>query len=481
MASFYETSVPQTVGETSSAAPRQSIFLTLLLALLVPAILAYALVSGNETQVVALVLASLGGLVIIARPFWGLMLFIGLLYTRPEESIPALAGAHLLLIISLVTLVALVFQKLLRREPIVKTPLNGMIIGFGVAVVLSSFVSGTTSAAVQDIGRLVILVLLILNLAASPERYRALVTAVLLFTGYLAAYSIYLYFTGGALVQNGTLLRSQATGIFSDPNDLAATIVAGLGLTLVRMRQASGLFARLLYLAAAGVMIAAILLTESRGGMIALLAVLGIFVFQSSRNKPLAVCLAVVMALGLLAFKSGHMTNFDSGEDSANSRFWFWSNGLEQLIHRPLLGVGYGGFPDVNDGMTAHNSFVLCFTETGLLGYFSWIGCLYYAFSKGGSAEDTETAGSRVNTRWDALGAQLALVGYLAASFWLSHTYSPILYVLLSLPVAQRLTSIPKDHLATLRKAEHRRDWLRIFLLSVGSVLFIYTLSMRMR
>ena len=477
------------------ASARLPLPLILACATVIPAALAYALATTNETRVLAVIFAALGALVIIARPFWGLLFFVALLYTRPEEMIPALQGMRLPLLISVVTLVSLVFQKLLAREPLTRSPLNAMMTGFGLSVILSAASQGNFSVAILDISRLVILVLLISNLVTSPQRYRALVTALLLFTGYLAAYSIYLFHSGATTHREG-IEQAKATGIFSDPNDLAATFVAGLALVLTRVRRAPTLLPRLLYGLVAVVILVAIILANSRGGMLALLALLGGFVFVNTRRKALATIIAVVLGLGVVTFGAGRMTNFDSKEASANSRFWFWANGVQQLQHKPLLGVGYNGFPDVNHGMTAHNSFVLCFAETGLVGYFFWMGCIYYCYRwrgprpSGGTAP-TDTDVATRDATFEAQGAQFALMAYLVAAFWISRTYTPVLYLLFSLPIVQRIafapalaaaakpkpvTPVPSDP-----KGNIAADWLHIALLCLGSILFIYLLAMRLR
>ena len=78
-----------------------------------------------------------------------------------------------------------------------------------------------------------------INLVTTPDKYRVFVSAMLLFTFYLACYSIYLYFTGSALKQQD-FQRSQATGIFGDPNDLAATIVGYLAFRRCSRKLSSG-------------------------------------------------------------------------------------------------------------------------------------------------------------------------------------------------------------------------------------------------
>src|ERR1700686_5663186 len=52
-----------------------------------------------------------------------------------------------------------------------------------------------------------------------------------------------------------------------------------------------------------------------------------------------------------------------------------WANGLEMFKSAPLFGIGFNGFTDFLD-ITAHNSFVLCLAELGLLGSTLWMALL---------------------------------------------------------------------------------------------------------
>jgi hypothetical protein len=45
--------------------------------------------------------------------------------------------------------------------------------------------------------------------------------------------------------------------------------------------------------------------------------------------------------------------------------------GMRQTLG-PVFGVSYNSFTDHHE-RTTHNSFVLCFAELGLLGYFTWL------------------------------------------------------------------------------------------------------------
>src|SRR5690242_20151607 len=52
------------------------------------------------------VVGFVGLALVIAHPFLGLLVFLGLLYLRPEESFPSLAGARMALTVSLAALFA---------------------------------------------------------------------------------------------------------------------------------------------------------------------------------------------------------------------------------------------------------------------------------------------------------------------------------------------------------------------------------------
>jgi len=253
----------------------------------------------------------------------GLIFFAGLLYTRPEESFPVLAGMRLTLIVSLVTLVALWFQLFFESRADGTDARQRHDHRFGLVVIASSLTTGMLLDAATEISKLVILVLLVLNLVRTPGQYRALVNALLVFTTYLACYSIYLYATGQALqVVNEEIMRSKATGIFGDPNDLAATIVrwpgAGAGAGDAGWQSNTVLLCSCLHGHVVGDPV-----DQLAWGMLALLTVIGGFCLVFSRRKGPAIVLAVLVSVSVLLVAPSRMTNFDKGEDSRQQSLRF--------------------------------------------------------------------------------------------------------------------------------------------------------------
>jgi O-antigen ligase len=94
--------------------------------------------------------------------------------------------------------------------------------------------------------------------------------------------------------------------------------------------------------------------------------------------------------------------------------------------------VGSGFFLDHHPHV-AHNSFVQCFAETGLVGYFLWLGLIAVSLSQLTTLADSAT--DPAWSRW-ARAVRLSLLAFLFAALFLSRTTSPMLFFLLSLPAA---------------------------------------------
>ena len=234
-----------------------------------------------------------------------------------------------------------------------------------------------------------------------------------------------------------TDLRIQGLGMMHDPNDLAMGMIVALGLIGGALKgQTARLHSRNLLLAAiACALVYGIYLTRSRGGALALVVVLWRFAGNRIGRLP-ALVLLVVLGAGAMALDfSGRSLSWPLDE-SASERLVAWTEGLEMLKAHPILGVGYGQFSD-HHTLTAHNSLVLCFAETGLLGCFVWVGLLVVTLLelhrlKNLTGDDPFDDMSR---RW-AEGLQLSLTGFLTAAFFLSRTFVPTLYLIIGLSAA---------------------------------------------
>jgi O-antigen ligase len=130
-------------------------------------------------------------------------------------------------------------------------------------------------------------------------------------------------------------------------------------------------------------------------------------------------------------------------EESAEGRLEAWYEGYEMLKSNPIFGVGYNQFLEYHF-RTAHNSFVLAFSELGLIGIFAWCALLttsIIVLLKISKKSYLPTDFKQDDSRYIAVQeeAQLAkmfiyiFIAFFGSAFFLSRTYVPFLYFMVGL------------------------------------------------
>jgi len=168
------------------------------------------------------------------------------------------------------------------------------------------------------------------------------------------------------------ILRLRGVGFLNDPNDFAQFLLIALALLFVAWRSGRAVANFLLVLVPAGLLLWATYLTHSRGALVGL-AVLGLIAARNKIGTSASLILALGFGLGLLAldFTAGRGISASEGADRLSA----WSTGLELFKGSPIFGIGFGNFTNFNE-ITAHNSFVLCLAELGLVGTTIWLALL---------------------------------------------------------------------------------------------------------
>jgi putative inorganic carbon (HCO3(-)) transporter len=170
----------------------------------------------------------------------------------------------------------------------------------------------------------------------------------------------------------GQLARIRGAGFLSDPNDFAQILLIALPLAFIAWRRGRVITNFFVVLLPAALLLWTTYLTHSRGGLIAMAAV-ALMVARKKLGTTASTVLAGVFIFGMLAldFTGGRGISASNGAD----RLEAWANGLEMFKSAPLFGIGFNGFTDLYE-ITAHNSFVLCLAELGLLGSTLWLAML---------------------------------------------------------------------------------------------------------
>jgi hypothetical protein len=237
-----------------------------------------------------------------------------------------------------------------------------------------------------------------------------------------------------------TLRRMRSLGFLQDPNDLAQLLAGILPLVLLEWRSRRRARNIFLVMAPAALIVGGIALTRSRGGLVAVAAMALAAAFYFG-NRIVSALLALASGVGLMAGLA-LVRIYVHRDESSLGRVEAWYQGLQMLKGSPLWGVGYGNFTDFNP-LVAHNSFIHCLAELGVVGYFFWMGMLVVTFHDlSVLSSTTRTEKAMVHDvldselcRW-ARACGFALVGFLAGAFFLSRTYSTTLFIFLALPTA---------------------------------------------
>jgi len=290
---------------------------------------------------------------------------------------------------------------------------------------------------------------------ATFATFRTVAWAWLLIMGYVAVYGITHGGTGpGAML--------------GDENDLALACATAFPFAFYSFERLTGM-RKWLSGAIGGLLVIAIVVSFSRGGLVALVAT-GAYCWLTSAHK-LRGLVAVAIAAALLVFAAPQQGRtgqsyverlnsiFQPDEGTAETRRFLWSAARNMWRSNPLLGVGAGNFsyvvgryqpqdfdkPDYLErdwsGTAVHSVYFQVLAEHGSVGillvgflmfsHFRTIRRLRRTASRSGLSPDLRRD---VELYGGALGG--ALLGYAAAGAFLSVAYYPYLWYFTAMAVA---------------------------------------------
>ena len=382
-------------------------------------------------------------------------------------------------------LIAALLFWLPSRNKDLSAPQFVLLPAFLLVLMLSQIFNGWMGGAIVQLASFgpSIIAFLVLSHVATHRRHVVTTMAlIVLCSAVLAVHGIDqatygIGWTGVGLSQE---TRIQYVGIFNDPNDLGLLFIMALPMAMF-LSARGGLLGlrRLFWWAGGGLLLYGIFLTSSRGALLALIAVLGIWIWRR-RGLATAMLLGGGALAGIMMLPS-RMGEIDAGEASAAGRVDAWYTGLEMFIAHPLFGIGPGNFADNNFNLTAHNSFVLVLAETGFFGYAIWVAFVCYGFMMMSAIlrhEPNLIAPSEIADwkfeRSVAMTLLLSQVGFFTATFFLSRSYVILLYLLAALVLGNYLGA--RQRYPGLPRFELSRDLLRWPMVAVGSIIGLYLL-----
>ncbi len=408
------------------------------------------------------------------------LLYLALTIIRPQDYMPALVGVPLLP----VALVLAFLSWAVSTGKNFDAPQFRILPVFllvGMASLAANHWLGGALEMLKSFGPIVVAFFVFAAACTSRRRVTIAMAVFVLCAVVLALHSVEQAstgtgWTGMTLGPDG---RVRYVGIFNDPNDLGLLFVTTLPMAFFLSRH-GGVLGRLFWLSGAALLLYGTYLTNSRGALLAVLVVGGIYIWQ--RRGMLTA--GILSAIGLLGMRllSSRMTQLDAEESSALGRVDAWYEGMKMFMSHPVLGVGPGNFTDYNQ-LTAHNSFVLVLAEAGFIGYTLWLMFVAYAFwmmltvMRHRPEAATQSGGHDEwkDERRMAFTLLLSLCGMFAAAFFLSRSYIILVYLLIAMVVGyysgvrQRWPALP-----LFRVSDHGVRWMVV---SLASIVLLYVIT----
>jgi len=406
-------------------------------------------------------------------------IFLMLAYLSPADLIPSLGPYRIQLWFAALALLAGVFSIMRNPNPL-RMPQVYLMLGLFFAVGLSRFSRHHPGASLSADLNFAVSAIPFYFVLFNSGSLRALkiINMVLISVGiYLAIQGILSYIlvtheTAAVMyvydAETGNVLRRiRGLGFLADPNDLAQYFLIVIAILGIGLRRNSA--ARLTIILPVALLLVGILLTKSRGGMLGIVTFLAL-TLNDKLGRVTSWVFGGVILLGLLAFNftGGRAISMTGGAD----RLAIWSDGLGKFKASPLWGIGYDQFTSGYEH-TAHNSFVLCFTELGLIGYFFWLALIIYSLYQLRAIIRLEPKNDyqRDLQRW-AKGIRIALFTFLVTSWFLSRTYNLTFYLLIA--IIASLTTLMQQETRAPSLATPRKQIAVTMVAEFASILLVY-------
>ena len=371
------------------------------------------------------------------------LFFMVIYFARPEDWIPGVHYLHLAKVAGIVAIVMFLSElgsarTKWPRECIYLFLLLGQML---LTVPFSPIWRGGALKVTRDFASVVPMILVIALAVNTLPRLRRILYCQVAAVAVIAVIAVFKFRHAGGRLE-GVL-----NGNYSNPNDFALTVVIALPICLAFMLCSRSKVAKIAWLGCIGTMTYAVVLTASRGGIlafsVAMIVALWFFAIKG-RHRYLLVILGCFAILALVF--GGHQLREryeaisnpqadQSANGSAEQREALLTKSIEATFKYPIFGLGPGNFNSYSGSWhVTHNTYTQMSSETGLPGFILYMMILWCAGKNLRQAR-------RLTRREDELalftGAiQASLAGFLVGSFFASEGYAYFTYFLVAYTTA---------------------------------------------
>ncbi|MGF1909743.1 O-antigen ligase family protein [Vibrio kasasachensis] len=401
----------------------------------------------------------LGALFVINQTFWLVSLFVMFSFFRIHEALPVLYNLRIPLLLSLGSLSALLWHVVITKQ--LKPywhPVLSWMSAFWLLAIIGIVFAANRGIAIEYFKsiywKIMLMSLAITWLVNNPSSIKR-ISVLIVFSGLLVALvAISNSINGVGLVEGTRVTIGRDLGsMLGDPNDLSLVLMFPLAFSLSLMMTKSLGIARLLGLICTIAAFIAVIATQSRGGLLGCVAVLGVLGLKHIRSKTLLITIGVIAAVVLFAVAG--VSDRQSGgaaeeglDSSAMGRLYAWEAAFKMALDRPFTGVGLDNFyanyfyySPHWDGLNhaVHSTWFGVLAETGFVGLAVFV-CFIISVLKTcrASIQMLNSAPSHFSPYIHATTYAVfaGLVGTIVSGTFLTQGFNWPIYILASLAIA---------------------------------------------
>jgi putative inorganic carbon (hco3(-)) transporter len=408
----------------------------------------------------------------IARPFLVCLAFVAFSFFRLHEAYPFLYPFHVPLLLGAATVAGLCIHIFVVRSirPVWSAELKWfslffVLTTFGIALAANREVSWTFWTTIY--WKIGLMTLAIAWLPRSSADFQAAARVFVISGVLIAAVTIYNAYHGIGLVElTRVTVGRELNSLLGDPNDLALVLLFPLSFSIALALPGNEHLNRILGTAGIATIIPAIVFTQSRGGLLGVLAVLAAYGLRHVRSKAMVVVLVTLggfllySAMGISGRISGG--GLEQGLDqSAQERLSAWRAAINMALAKPLAGVGIANFAPsffsyVEDfpgrDMTAHSTWFGVLGETGwpgLITFLLMVGVCFRSVLQ--SYVRLMASGAPAIMSATAFALVSGLLGFCVAGSFLTQGFGWPIYIMVGLTAAvSRYSASRRDLPATI-------------------------------
>lgn len=352
----------------------------------------------REWILLVLVLISIP--LVLKRPLWGMAIYLGATVVRPEMLFwGGRSGSYVFMVYYITTFVGLFLQgnfnvigRALRRETLLMLWLLGAVF---LSVLLAQYPIFRGYYYVYELLKVFGICVFLYLLVNEFEDFKKIQSVLLGCFAFMAVWGIDQHFRGNERLEG---LGGSSWG---DSNGVAAMFILFLPVALAKAFASETRKQYWISLGTAALMVALIVCTQSRSGLIGLIVSLAVLAYFS--RSPLKVAkIVAVLTVAAMPFATmqyiNRMNTMAGGEEFQNSsldRITLWKAGLLVFADNPLIGTGFLTFPEAkmkyedqflyldtefrdsifrdDNKRVSHNTYIQLLSDCGLIGALPFV------------------------------------------------------------------------------------------------------------